>query len=574
MAAGPLHGIRIHPQALVIGKPARNFLFQFLRPFAQKAHAAEITMRAAVGHPGPVIAIVADGLPLVFVMCQPDFALGTCDRFAAGGALDVGGKAAAVEQQDDLPTVAQRLLDRNMQLPADCPSRIAFGVCGPQVDRVDGRQRSVFHAVGQPHPQVFSPLRSIITLQRRSRGTQHQGYLFVDCALASHFASVITWSGLLFERVFVFFIDDDQSQMGCGCKDGTAGPHNHRHGSAGDLFPMPMPLDVAQVAVQYGHRAETFAEPGDGLRRQADFRHQDDRLPAVTDHFPDGVHIDFGFAAAGDTLHQDGLVPPAAQDFQDVLQGDVLLVVQFPIRLNRLVRSLQRLVTQTLHLAGDQAFAAEGRDGCGGTACGFGQLSGRHGRTLPAQNFQHGCLFFGQFQVSKSRPDCWRHRQDGGLSRTCRAPHSGRDDRFQHLSQRAEVIVGHPLCQPQHRRREEAAAVDDLEDIFQPAGCAADVLQADAVTGHAPVAAPQGNADPRPDLHFVTHRLRYHVIQYADGARGNGHLCHILFGRRIQLPRRRVRIKQTFLLSLHPRSTTHVAKAFPAHYHTLDICQL
>ncbi len=56
--------------------------------------------------------------------------------------------------------------------------------------------------------------------------------------------------------------------------------------------------------MQHGDRAEAPAKTLDGLRREADLRHQHDRLPAVAHHLFDGLDIDLGLAAARHAVDQ------------------------------------------------------------------------------------------------------------------------------------------------------------------------------------------------------------------------------------------------------------------------------
>ena len=70
-------------------------------------------------------------------------------------------------------------------------------------------------------------------------------------------------------------------------------------------------------------RAEPAPEPGYHLRRQRDFRHQDDRALPHGQGFAYRFHEDFRLPAAGDPMKQE---PPAftAQAGQDFLQGFLL----------------------------------------------------------------------------------------------------------------------------------------------------------------------------------------------------------------------------------------------------------
>ena len=87
-----------------------------------------------------------------------------------------------------------------------------------------------------------------------------------------HVAGVVPRGGFLLERGLVLFVEHDQPQVRRGGEDRAAGADDHLHLAVGDLLPMPMPLGVAQMAVQHGHPVEPRAEPLDRLRREADFR--------------------------------------------------------------------------------------------------------------------------------------------------------------------------------------------------------------------------------------------------------------------------------------------------------------
>ena len=67
----------------------------------------------------------------------------------------------------------------------------------------------------------------------------------------------------------------------------------------GDAPPMAAALGVAEMTVQHRDIGAAAAKAGDSLRRQADFRHENQRFLAAPYHFFDGSQIDFGLAAAG-----------------------------------------------------------------------------------------------------------------------------------------------------------------------------------------------------------------------------------------------------------------------------------
>ena len=53
-------------------------------------------------------------------------------------------------------------------------------------------------------------------------------------------------------------------------------------------------------------RVKALAESGDGLRRQANFRHHHQRLFALREHVFQHAQVDFGLAGTGDSRQQPG----------------------------------------------------------------------------------------------------------------------------------------------------------------------------------------------------------------------------------------------------------------------------
>ena len=131
---------------------------------------------------------------------------------------------------------------------------------------------------------------------------------------------------------FVLFVEHDQPQVRRRREHGAARADDHLHLAARNPLPVPMPLGIAQMAVQHGHVAEPRAKPFPRLRRQADLRHQHDRLPAVADHFFDRLDVDFRLAAAGDAVNQNRLVPRRPQRLRIALERRLLIGVQLQIR--------------------------------------------------------------------------------------------------------------------------------------------------------------------------------------------------------------------------------------------------
>ena len=115
----------------------------------------------------------------------------------------------------------------------------------------------------------------------------------------------------------------------CGvAQDGAARPDHDLDPPGGDLLPVPVALRRAQVAVQHGDVRKAGAKPRNGLRGQADFRYQHDGLPAKMDHFLDRLHVQLGFPAAGHTVHEQCLEPPAVDRRKDGLHRLLLVRIE------------------------------------------------------------------------------------------------------------------------------------------------------------------------------------------------------------------------------------------------------
>src|SRR5690606_21034910 len=141
-AAGLLHRVAVHPQHRHVGEPRSDLRLELLRAESGIANPLELALRAMIGRLDDIIAVVTDRLVLGPVMCERDATVGALYHRAARGTLNAGGKAAAVEQQDHLPLLAQRQVDRLVQLSADRPARRTALKLGAQVNRRHVWQRS------------------------------------------------------------------------------------------------------------------------------------------------------------------------------------------------------------------------------------------------------------------------------------------------------------------------------------------------------------------------------------------------------------------------------------------------
>ncbi len=95
-------------------------------------------------------------------------------------------------------------------------------------------------------------------------------------------ARVIAPAFLLFIRAVVLFIDNNHAEIFKGREQRRARADDNRRLAAFGFQPGRQPFAVVERGVQhFDGRVETLAKAGDGLGRQADFRHQHQRLFAL-----------------------------------------------------------------------------------------------------------------------------------------------------------------------------------------------------------------------------------------------------------------------------------------------------
>src|SRR5262249_55733021 len=103
-------------------------------------------------------------------------------------------------------------------------------------------------------------------------------------------------------------VDDDEAEGLDGGEDGGAGADNDVGLAVADLVPLVVAFAGAEVAVEDGDVlvSEAGAETFDGLWREGNFPDGGDGVFAVAEGVFDGLEVDFGFAAAGDAVDEDG----------------------------------------------------------------------------------------------------------------------------------------------------------------------------------------------------------------------------------------------------------------------------
>ncbi len=127
----------------------------------------------------------------------------------------------------------------------------------------------------------------------------------------------------------MLLVDDEQAQPVERREDRRPRADHQVHLAAPDAVPLIVALAVGQPAVLDGHAiAEGRPELRGDLRRERNLRHQDQHTPALRDGVTRQAHVELGLAAAGDAVHQRGVVAAAVEQSRQRRQRRRLLVGQ------------------------------------------------------------------------------------------------------------------------------------------------------------------------------------------------------------------------------------------------------
>ncbi len=122
-------------------------------------------------------------------------------------------------------------------------------------------------------------------------------------------AGVVAQAVLLLERAVVLLVDDDRPGARQRREQRRAGADDDRRASGTGGLPGVEALGIAEPRMQGDHRdPETAAKARQGLRGEADLRHQHQRLTVARHHRLDQLQVDLGLAAAGDAVQQAGVI--------------------------------------------------------------------------------------------------------------------------------------------------------------------------------------------------------------------------------------------------------------------------
>jgi hypothetical protein len=260
---------------------------------------------------------------LQFVEGQGDGTMRAVFDVTAIGTLHAGREASAVEVKKRLLAPFGAVLDCFTDRAGQPEGSGIFFAGTAEIDDVnDGKPGSV-DSFSEAGMQIFSCANIMDRFKGRSGGAENDAGLFQLGAEDSGIPTVIERGLLLFITRFVFFIDNDQAQVDQRREHSRACSDDDASLTIADSVPLIMALASAELTVEHGdlHASgfESFPEPGNGLRRERNFRNEDESVSALGETGGEGLQVDLSFSAAGDALQEDGLAGRFGQGFEDDL---------------------------------------------------------------------------------------------------------------------------------------------------------------------------------------------------------------------------------------------------------------
>lgn len=234
------------------------------------------------------VAGMTDQTTDLFVECQRDVTVLAHLDVAALRTQQRRAKATTIEQQYHLPLGVHGLANGVRKWSTE-GTKSTLGLLALEIDNSDNRHRLVGHPLGKRQQFVPARLRRVPALQRRRRGAENDRNLLEFGTFDRDVARMVTRRVLLLEGGLVLFIKDDQPEIVARGKQGAASSDNDLDLTGGNSLPVPVALDIGQVAVENRDVIETLAEPLNGLRGQTDLGDQNDCLSAAGDHLGDGL---------------------------------------------------------------------------------------------------------------------------------------------------------------------------------------------------------------------------------------------------------------------------------------------
>lgn len=219
MAAGG--GVGIHPDDAGGGEDGVEGGLDALGAEAELLEAGGVAGGAGGGRAAPETAEVAAEGVVLGVVGKLGCAVGATEHFTAGLALEGGGVAAAVEEEDGLFAAGEAGADGFDERFAEDGGALA-GLAGlAHVDGIDGGEGAAADALGHSHEGVFAGLGGVVPALEGGGGrAEDAAGALDDCAHHGHIAGAVAGAFVLLVAAVVLFIDNHEPELADRGEDG------------------------------------------------------------------------------------------------------------------------------------------------------------------------------------------------------------------------------------------------------------------------------------------------------------------------------------------------------------------
>ena len=238
--------------------------------------------------------------------------------------------ATTIQQQQCLLARGQSFCHSDLQRL----TQLAFSFMLRKIDQVDFRQGPFSSPLGQLQVCQMPAQRALIGGQNRRGAAQDNDGLVHLTAHQCQISGIVTKAFRLFVAAIMLFIDHDQPQLRQRCKDRrTSADHNIDITSC-NLPPGIVAFTIRQAGMEHGQTHSVILKPAakasHQLRRQGNFRNQDQRLSPFFKDFGYRPQINLGFAAACDAVKKKrGKHRRTIKGVFDCCNSDLLSSIQF-----------------------------------------------------------------------------------------------------------------------------------------------------------------------------------------------------------------------------------------------------
>ena len=210
------------------------------------------------------------------------------------------GIAAAVDKHQRLLAPIKGFTDVPQHLR--CKTLLQLLVQGRH--HTDFRRACIAGAVAQAQVLVATGKCVVQALQRRRGGAKQHRYTSTFRQHNRQVARGVAHAVLLFEGAVVLLVDQNHPEARQRGKDRGAGADDDIRHTAGSGEPGAGALAIGEARVQSGNAKirEARRNPPQGLRREADLRHQQQRLVTFAQGALHQAQVNFGLAAARGAL--------------------------------------------------------------------------------------------------------------------------------------------------------------------------------------------------------------------------------------------------------------------------------